>query len=293
VATTGAQAPGDEATIRPATKDDIPTIDALLRAYDSPNATPRLEPGAYHDYLDHLLSRGTAVVAETATGIVGFGASVDTGRAVHLADLFVDEGLLGHGLGRRLLEPLFPDGRPRTTFASDDPRAMNLYVGLGMIPLWPNFYVDGRPSRLPAALGVEVDDAETDEVAALELEWTGIDRAADYRIWGARAGHRPFVARAGGGIVAAGHSRRRHRGGGRWLDRLVPAPDVDSGPAVIAALRHAADGDEPVGACLIGPNPALRPLLVESGFRIVDRDTVMASDERLFDPRRIYDTGIP
>jgi GNAT superfamily N-acetyltransferase len=268
-------------------------LDALLRAYDSPNATPRLQPGAYHDYLDHLLGRGTAVVAETAAGIVGFGASVDTGRAIHLADLFVDEGLLGQGLGRRLIEPLFPDGRPRTTFASDDPRAMNLYVRLGMVPLWPNLYVDGRASRLPAVPGVEIVDAGTDEVAGLELEWTGIDRAADYRIWGARLGHRPFVIRAGGRIVAAGHSRPRHRGGGRWLDRLVAARDVDSGPTVIAALRHAADGDEPIGTCLMGPNTALRPLLVECGFRIVDRDTVMASDEDLFDPRRIYDTGIP
>jgi GNAT superfamily N-acetyltransferase len=281
------------ADIRPARDADIEAIDRLLRAYDSPAASPPIQPGAYVDYLRHLLARGTVVVAESDAGIVGFGASVDTGRAVHLADLFVDSDLMGRGLGRRLVEPLFPDGRPRTTFASDDPRAMHLYVGLGMTPLWPNFYLDGRASRIPPVTDVEVVEAATEEVAALEREWTGVDRGEDYRVWGARAGHRPFVARAGDRLVAAGHSRPRFRGGGRWLDRLIPAPGVDSGPAVLAALRHAADGDEPIGACVMGPNTALRPLLVECGFRIVDRDTVMATDERLLDPRGIYDTGIP
>jgi hypothetical protein len=43
----------------------------------------------------------------------------------------------------------------------------------------------------------------------------------------------------------------------------------------------------------MGPNPALRSLVVDCGFRIVDRDTFMATDERLLDPRGIYDTGIP
>ena len=58
-------------------------------------------------------------------------------------------------------------------------------------------------------------------------------------------------------------------------------------------MRHAADEDGVVGACVMGPNPALRALIVDYGFRIVDRDTFMSTDPSLLDPRGIYDTGIP
>ena len=186
--------------------------------------------------------------------MVGFGASVDTGRAVHLADLFVVPELLGGGIGRRMIEPLFPGSTPRTTFASDDPRAMHLYVGLGMTPLWPNFYLNGSAERLPSPDGFEVVDASTPEVAALELEWTGVDRSADHAIWAERPGNRPFVVRAGGRLVAAGQSRPRMRGTGRWLDRLIPARYVDVVPVIMAALAHAADDDGVIGACVMGPN---------------------------------------
>jgi hypothetical protein len=64
-------------------------------------------------------------------------------------------------------------------------------------------------------------------------------------------------------------------------------------PSTLVAMRHAADEDGVIGACVMGPNPALRPLVVEHGFRIVDRDTFMATDPSLLDPRGIYDTGIP
>ena len=53
----------------------------------------------------------------------------------------------------------------------------------------------------------------------------------------------------------------------------------------VAALRRAARGG-PVGACIPGPNPAVRPLL-EAGFRIEDRDTFMASEPDLVDPARL------
>jgi hypothetical protein len=62
---------------------------------------------------------------------------------------------------------------------------------------------------------------------------------------------------------------------------------------VLAALSHAADEAGVVGACVMGPNPALRTLLVDCGFRIVDRDTYMATDPGVMDPRALRDTGIP
>jgi len=280
--------------IRPATEADLESIEAVLRAHDdAPPGVPPFPDGAYHSYLRHLLARGTVSVAMAGGAIIGFGASIDTLRAVHLADLFVLPHAMGEGIGRRLVESVFPTSTPRTTFASDDPRAMHLYVGLGMTPLWPNFYLDGLARTLPEVDGVELASAEWAEVAALELQWTGHDRSEDYRVWAERPGNRFFVVRAGGLPVAAGDSRRRLRGTGRWLPRLIPAPETDPVPATLLAMRHAADEDGVVGACVMGPNPALRPLIVDYGFRIVDRDTFMATDPSLLDPRGIYDTGIP
>src|SRR6185436_8805076 len=147
--------------------------------------------------------------------------------------------------------------------------------------------------RLPEADGVEVVDASAEEVADLELTWTGVDRSADHRLWAERPANRPFIVRSGDRAVGAGLSRPRIRAGGRWLHRLVAEPGADVVPMTLAALRHGADDDGVIGACVMGPNPVLRPLLVDYGFRIVDRDTFMASEDGLIDPSRVYDTGIP
>src|SRR4029079_11525481 len=122
----------------------------------------------------------------------------------------------------RAVEPLFGDAPARTTFASDDPRAMHLYVGLGMTPLWPNFYLDGRVERIHRPAGLDVTDASPSEVAALETEWTGIDRSADHERWAARPGDRPFVVEAAGEPVGAGPSRPRAGRGG--AGRGTPRP---------------------------------------------------------------------
>ena len=264
----------ERVVIRPATEADVDAMEVVLRAHDDPPAgAPPFPDGAYHPYLRHLLARGTVLVAMAGEAMIGFGASVDTGRAVHLADLFVLPDVMGEGVGRRIVESVFPAGTPRTTFASDDPRAMHLYVGLGMTPLWPNFYLDGRADKLPTVDGVELAAADHVEVAELELAWTGFDRAEDHRVWAARPGNRSFIVRVEGRPIGAGDSRRRLRGSGRWLHRLIAAPGTDPVPAILVAMREAADADGVVGACVMGPNPALRALIVDYGFRIVDRDT--------------------
>ena len=83
-------------------------------------------------------------------GVVAFGSVLDTGLARMLADLFVEPGRLGQGLGRPLLTALFEDAPVRATFASGDPRALPLYVRAGMTPLWPCLYVEGAAAQLPA-----------------------------------------------------------------------------------------------------------------------------------------------
>jgi GNAT superfamily N-acetyltransferase len=274
--------------IRPATEDDIGGIDKLLDGHDAVSGAPPLRPGVRTAHLRQALRRGTVHVAQIDGAIVGFGTTLEMGRAVHLADLFVDREFLGRGIGGRLLPGLFGDRWPRTTFASDDPRAMPLYIRAGMSPLWPNVYVTADERFLPeVAPGFDAEPATAAQIAAIEAEWTGVDRSADHAIWGDREGAQPFVVRRAGTVVAIVQARRRIRGEGRWLDRMRVAPDADPLETALAAMRFAAAPGQEVGACMPGPNPALGAL-VRSGFRVVDGDTFMASEPDLVDPIRTF-----
>jgi acetyltransferase (GNAT) family protein len=274
--------------IRPATEDDIGGIDKLLDGHDAVSGAPPLRSGVRAAYLRLALRRGTVHVAQIAGVIVGFGTTLDTGRAVHLADLFVDREFLGRGIGGRLLPGLFGDRWPRTTFASDDPRAMPLYMRAGMSPLWPNVYVTADERFLPdVAPGYDVEPATAAQIAAIEVEWTGVDRSADHAIWADREGAQPFVVRRAGTVVAIVQARRRIRGEGRWIDRMRVAPDANPLGTALAAMRCAAAPGQEIGACIPGPNPALGAL-VRSGFRVVDGDTFMASEPDLVDPIRTF-----
>jgi GNAT superfamily N-acetyltransferase len=100
-----------------------------MDGHDAVSTAPPVRPGIRAAHLRQQLRWGEVLVADIDTRIVGFGGTIDTGRAVNLADLFVDRAFLGRGIGGRLLPQLFRDRWPRTTFASDDPRAMPLISG--------------------------------------------------------------------------------------------------------------------------------------------------------------------
>jgi GNAT superfamily N-acetyltransferase len=278
------------AVLRPASEHDVAGIEAVFMANEDEEHYP---PGAVTRYLEHLVARGTVAVAELDGRLVAFGATVDTGRSVHLADLFVLPAHQGQGLGGRLLAIVFEGSRPRTTFASDDPRALPLYVRAGMTPLWPNLYLDGDPRRLPAPpAGYSVETIEIAAMAERERAWTGVDRGPDLSHWSGAAASRPFAVRTGREVVAVGLSRLRLNRGGHWIDHVQVAPTADPRPALLAALRDGAGNVELSGTCLGGPC-LLLPTLLEAGFRIVDRDIYLASDPDLIDPAREFlNTGI-
>jgi hypothetical protein len=210
----------------------------------------------------------------------------------HLADLIVLPQRFGQGIGRRLLAAVFDDAASRTTFASSDPRAMPLYVRAGMVPLWPNLYLDVDSSCLPPPSPTMVC-VPADAAALVELEqlWLGDADTDDHRFWASLPQARPFVLLDEGEPAAGVHARCRRSGQDRWINRLVMAPDSDPSAVVVTAYHHAAEGGR-IGSCLPGPNPAL-PVLLAAGARIIDQDTFMASDASLFDPiRRISDGGI-
>lgn len=282
------------ATIRAATEDDLRAVDAVLRASDEPpSGEPMYPQGAQDPYLRHLIVRGIVAVAEVDGAVVGFGATVFTGRATHLADLHVLPAQHGRGHGGRLLAAVFGDQFPRTTFSSDDPRALPLYVRAGMTPLWPNLYLAGDPRGLPADPDdIDVEEATLGDVARLEGEWAGVDRSKDIVFWETHRDPRAAVVVRAGRPVAVGLSRGRLNGIGRWIDRAVVAPGEGPMGPLIGLIRRAADGGDLIGASVAGPSPLL-PALLASGFRIRDRDTFMASDPALVDPARtLANTGI-
>ncbi len=279
--------PVSASTIRPATVDDIPAIRAILAAHG--NDGPIVTGDVVGTYLRHLIEHHVALVSELDDEVVAYGASVDAGVAVHLADLFVRADRLGQGIGRPLLAAVLGDATRRTTVASEDPRAIPLYVRARMAPLWTLLNLEGDASRLPLdpALSVEGGNAET--LAALERDWTGVARLLDHRHWASRPRADPFVVVAGGEPIAVGHARARQGSSLRVLDHLRLRPDAEPvGPVLVAVARAAAAG--PVTVSLLGPHPAL-PVLLNAGLRIVDRNEFMASDPSLVDPLRLLPDG--
>lgn len=279
------RAPRVHPLIRVATVEDLGAIRSILAGHDSDG--PVLIADIVGPYITYLISSGRTFVAELDGQVVGFGAAADTGRSIHLADLFVQRDQLGRGIGRRLLDAVFEaPGPARTTFASDDPRALPLYVRAGMTPLWPSLYTQGPTRLLPANNnGLTVEEANADELRGLERAWTGHERANDHAYWTAMPGADAFTVRDGGEVVAFGHARNRQLVRTRVLDRLVIHPEADPVAATFAAMARAGrDGD--VLVCLLGPHPALRPLL-EVGFHVVDRDQFLASAPDLVDPERL------
>jgi len=273
------------ATIRPATLEDLPAIRAVLAAHG--NDGPIENGDIVGPYLRHLIGHHVARVSMRDGEVVAFAAAVRAGVSRHLADLFVRQDLVGQGIGRPLLDAVLEGDDRRTTFASDDPRAMPLYIRAGMRPYWPQLYLRGDGSAIRASAstgGLAIEPAPMAHLAELELRWTGLDRRVDHDHWGTVPDADPFVVTHSGDVVAFGLGRARQAGPARILDRLVVHADADPLPIVLAAVVRAARGG-PVVVAVPGPNPVL-PALLAAGFRIDDHDTFMASDPGLVDPSR-------
>jgi len=124
------------------------------------------------------------------------------------------------------------------------------------------------------------------EVAALEAEWTGIDRAADHRAWAARPGGQPVIARRGAETRAAGTVAGVGAEYGIAHLALSPAAgDGEAADAILAVLASLNPPDGRARVCLPAPHPATRPLLA-AGWHIDFMDMFMATSPGLLDARR-------
>jgi GNAT superfamily N-acetyltransferase len=273
--------------VRAAVPADLPQIAAVALATGQDEEWAGADPA----YINHLLTHGTVLVGVLDGAVIGFGATrrlgSGPGAVSMLCDLFVSPRLHGSGGGRAILDRLWPGEGRRMTFSSQHRNALPLYTSFGLDAWWPLLYLRGRVDAVAAPDGWRAEPAESDEVAALELAWTGVDRSADHRAWAGRPGGGALLARRADQVIAA--ATVGGAGGGYGLTHLALAPSAatadDAAAAVLTVLGCLEPRDGQALACLPAPHPAVRALL-RAGWRIEEYDLFMATDPALLDPRR-------
>jgi GNAT superfamily N-acetyltransferase len=288
-------------TLRRAERGDLAEIDAIFREAE-------LEPGEIRvadsaeplPIFAHELCAAEVWVAEDGGEIVGFATRVERGRTAFLAELFVRGSRRSAGVGRALLERCFDArGCERSTLASSDPRALALYVELGLEPRWPLVYLVGdsvalAPPSVPAdararACGVE-------ELERLDERVSGRHRAEDLEHWRADGRAAALVIHRADREIGYALVRERSDDWVGHRDDVTIGPAGSFDPADLEAVITAAlQAREPrralVRIAVPGPSAALRPLL-RAGFRIAELDTFLAGPGPLgFDARAYVPSG--
>jgi amino-acid N-acetyltransferase len=125
-------------SLRPASKGDLPAIEALLSSAHLPTegVAPIVEGG-----------RGVFVVAESSGALIAAGALEEAGRDYLLRSIVVNDSARGTGVGRRIVERLLSDADAR--------RAPGVYLLTTTADAWfPRFgFARIDRSSVPAAVG--------------------------------------------------------------------------------------------------------------------------------------------
>lgn len=163
-------------------------------------------------WMEHLAATSAEDwVAEDPDGrIIGWAQSIERGGMLELTMLFVDPSAQSRGVGRGLLERAFPLGRGhvRIISATQDPRALALYLQFGVAYLTTSIDVLGAPRASEIATDLVIERVEPGDRAAAETSIADLERAIlgharpeDTRFL---LGGRPaWLARRGGRIVGS------------------------------------------------------------------------------------------
>lgn len=114
------------------------------------------------------------VIAENSNGPVAFARVVRFGTMEQLTDLMVLPPHQGQGLGRRLLESVWPGGPSpslaRIVVATGSPRDLSLYTDFGVMPVAGHWHMRLGTSAYLATRSQETDATEAGTVVALTAE---------------------------------------------------------------------------------------------------------------------------
>src|SRR5437868_7798457 len=111
------------------------------------------------------------VIAENSHGPMAFARVVRFGTMEQLTDLMVLPPHQGHGLGRQLLERVWPGGPSpslgRIVVATGSPRDLSLYTDFGVMPVAGHWHMRLETSAYLATRSQETDATEAGSVVAL------------------------------------------------------------------------------------------------------------------------------
>lgn len=206
-------------------------------------------------------------VAEADGQAVGYARTILRGGVRELTEFFVRPGQQSAGVGRALLERVYPaDGaaRHRVIIATTDERAQARYLKLGVYPRFPIYYFSRTPEPVNVAADLQVEPvtASPETLALLrELDEAVLGHARDLdHVW-LLTNRQGFVYRRGG--RPAGYGYLGFRSG---PFALLEARDF---PAVLAhAEAEAARGGRATfGVEVPMTNQAAVEHLLARGFR--------------------------
>lgn len=269
------------ARIRPAGAADSRACFAVFRrsladlltriGYRPPGPPPDLDAlwPAYENVFAHLAATCAqwCIAEDEADGTtLGYARSVLRGSTLELTEFFVAPGARVSGLGRALLERVFPLGlgEHRSVIATLDAPAVALYLRFGVGHRSTAVDVAGRPRPIAPPAGYDVVAARLDDLLALECRLLGHARETDVRFM---LSDRPAtILRHGDGPVAYVFEANEHGFSGP-----VGALEPRHMPAALAHLEgtaHAAGRNTLELTLPLSAQTAVDWLVGERGFRI-------------------------
>ena len=129
---------------------------------------------------------GRYVIVENGEGVVGYARMVHFDGMEELTELMVQPELQGHGIGRQLLEMVWPgDPTPdlgRAVVATGQASDLSLYTGFGVMPVAGHWHMRTRAEEY-LALRAQENDTTDPGVHALKAdravaEWKRLEPAA-------------------------------------------------------------------------------------------------------------------
>ncbi|WP_292315776.1 GNAT family N-acetyltransferase [Mesorhizobium sp.] len=278
---------------RPARADDLAAADAMVVASINDLTVrhgfgPMAAPSPPNFQLFSLKDDPDGLwVAEDDRDIAGFAWSWVCGDIWFLAQLFVDPGRQGHGIGNALLEQTMEHARKSgaarralITFTFNRV-SQGLYMRHGLFPKTPIYVLSAARERVIKALpqpslhAVEIDGsaATMEKLAEIDARALGVSREKHHRYLRTDSSTTGVLLLAGSEAVGYGYiSASGHIG-----PLAVTRPDFLR-DAFATALRLAADRSaENVSAFLPGTCDKALGLAVDRGMRITFPMLLMAS----------------
>lgn len=202
------------------------------------------DPDGEVAWLRYLLSTGEGWVAEIDGAVAGFGITAWRGAIDWLASLFVHPAKQGCGLGRLLLDQLWPDGLDgdRATVVDVASRpATSLYLRAGLMP---RFLVLAFEGAAAAGTGNAGDVHLQDDWAQMAERVAGVDSAV---FGAARPGDHAQWTESGFAFRSVWTAAGEWLGYARWspFGRLGPVVLAEGAdwPAALGALTAEASPD--------------------------------------------------